>query len=51
MKIEVEVFCVATPCSIAVGYQHFRGPCCLHLHTKQHHLTSKHPSLWSGYVL
>jgi len=29
--IQVEVFWVVMPCSIAVGYQHFRGPCCLHL--------------------
>jgi hypothetical protein len=21
-----------TPCSVVVGYQHFRGPCCLSLH-------------------
>jgi hypothetical protein len=27
----VKVFWVVTPCSIVVGYQHFRGPCCLHL--------------------
>jgi hypothetical protein len=28
---QVEVFCVVTPCSVVVGYQHFRGLCCLHL--------------------
>jgi len=29
VKIEVEVFRVVKPCS-DVGYQRFRGPCCLH---------------------
>jgi hypothetical protein len=28
---QVEVFWVVTPCSVAVGYQPFSGPCCLHL--------------------
>jgi len=23
---------VVTPCSAMIGYQRFRGPCCLHLH-------------------
>jgi hypothetical protein len=32
VKIQVEVFWVVTPCSVVVGYQCFRGPCCLHLH-------------------
>jgi hypothetical protein len=31
LYVQVEVFWVVTPCSVAVGYQHFRGPCCLHL--------------------
>jgi hypothetical protein len=31
-KPKVEVFWVAMPCSIAVGYKLFGGPCCLHLH-------------------
>jgi hypothetical protein len=31
MKILVEVFWVVTPCSFAVWYQCFGGPCCLHL--------------------
>jgi len=30
-SIQVAVFCVMTPCSDVVGYQNFRGPCCLHL--------------------
>jgi hypothetical protein len=30
-KIQVEVFWVVTPCSVVVGYQRFRVPCCLHL--------------------
>jgi hypothetical protein len=31
MMFHGEVFCVMTPCSVVVGYQRFRGPCCLHL--------------------
>jgi hypothetical protein len=31
IKIQVVVFWVLTPCSVVVGYQHSRGPCCLHL--------------------
>jgi len=31
MMVMTEViFWVLTPCSVVVGYQHFRGPCCLH---------------------
>jgi hypothetical protein len=26
-----EFFLVVVPCSVVVGYQRFRGPCCLHL--------------------
>jgi hypothetical protein len=32
VKIQVEVLCVVTPCSVEVGYQSFGGPCCLYLH-------------------
>jgi hypothetical protein len=28
---QVDVFCIVTPCNVVVGYQCFRGPCCLHL--------------------
>jgi hypothetical protein len=28
---EIEVFWVVMPCSVALGYRRFRGPCCLHL--------------------
>jgi len=31
VKIQVEVFWVVMLCSVEVGYQHFAGPCCLHL--------------------
>jgi hypothetical protein len=31
VRIQVDVFWVVTPCSVAVGYQRFRGPSCLHL--------------------
>jgi len=30
-QFKVEVIWVVTPCSVAVGYWQFRGPCCLHL--------------------
>jgi len=29
--LQVKVFCVVTPCSVATGYRRFRGPCFLHL--------------------
>jgi len=32
VKIQVKVYWVMMPCNVTVGYQHFRGPCCLHLH-------------------
>jgi len=28
VKIQVQVFCIVAAWSVAVGYQHFRGPCC-----------------------
>jgi len=31
VMFQVKVFWVVTPCSVIVGYQHFRSPCCLHL--------------------
>jgi len=31
VNIRVKVFWVLISCSVVVGYQHFRGPCCLHL--------------------
>jgi hypothetical protein len=31
LMMQVEVFWVVTPYSVVVGYQRFRGPCCLHL--------------------
>jgi hypothetical protein len=30
---KVEVFWVMTPCSVVVGYQRLRGPCCPYLYT------------------
>jgi hypothetical protein len=32
IQVEVEVFWVVMPFSVAAGYQCFRGPSCLHLH-------------------
>jgi hypothetical protein len=31
VMFQVEVFWVVMPCNVVVGYQCFRGPCCLHL--------------------
>jgi hypothetical protein len=31
VMFQVEVFRIVTPCSVVVGYQRFRGPCCVHL--------------------
>jgi hypothetical protein len=36
MKIQVEIFCVVTLFSVAIGYQCFGGPCCLHFQGKVH---------------
>jgi hypothetical protein len=31
VQIQVDIFWILTPFSVAVGYQGFGGPCCLHL--------------------
>jgi hypothetical protein len=31
MELQAEVFWVLMPCSVAIGYKHFGGPCCFHL--------------------
>jgi len=31
VKIQAEFFWVMTPCGTVIGYQSFRGLCCLHL--------------------
>jgi len=31
LRLEFVVFWVVVPCSVVVGYQHFRGLCCLPL--------------------
>jgi hypothetical protein len=40
---QVEVFWIVTPCSVVVGYQRFRGSCCLHLH-----FTPKMEAAWTS---
>jgi hypothetical protein len=30
VMFQFKVFWVVMPCSVVVGYQHFRGPCCLY---------------------
>jgi hypothetical protein len=45
VKIGVEVFWVVTPCSVVVGYQHFRGSCCLQLHGEE--MQQVPPKRWS----
>jgi hypothetical protein len=34
VKIQVKFFWVVMPCSVVLGYQCFRHPCCLHLQGK-----------------
>jgi len=46
MKILVVVFQVVKLHSDMVGYEHLRGPCCLHLHT--HWRWRQHGLLWSS---
>jgi len=31
VTFHIEVFWVVTPCNSVLGYEPFRGPCCLHL--------------------
>jgi len=47
-KIQVKVFWVVMPCSIAVGYQHFRGPCSVHLQGDftYHNIPTQNSSTW-----
>jgi len=33
VRIQIEVFSSVTQCSVVVGYQSIKGPCCLHLFT------------------
>jgi len=40
-NIQVKVLWVVIPCNVAVGYQHFRGPCCLHLQVEVAVMSSK----------
>jgi len=47
MKIQVVVVVVVvvwvmTPCSFVIGYQRFRGPCCIHFHFTSLHSTPLH---------
>jgi hypothetical protein len=52
VRIQVEIFRVVMPCSVVVGYQRFRGSCCLHLQGEvtawssetlvSYHSTSRH---------
>jgi hypothetical protein len=37
VKVQVEIFCVVTPCNVVVGYQRFGGPYWLHLHATRRH--------------
>jgi hypothetical protein len=54
VKNQVEVFWVVTPCRVVVGYQLFRGPCCLSIQRKEeeawtatlHGVTTQKISTW-----
>jgi len=40
VKIQVKVFWVVIPCSVAVGYCYFVGPCCLPFYSITNQKTS-----------
>jgi hypothetical protein len=45
LKIQVEVFWLVTPCSVAIEYRRFGRPCCLHFQgedftTRRHNLNT-----------
>jgi hypothetical protein len=42
--IQVEVVWVVMLCSVVVGCQHFRGPCCLHIQGET--LVSYNSAIW-----
>jgi hypothetical protein len=53
VMFQVEIFCVVTSCIIVVGYQRFRGPCCLHFSMNlwnfgilPQHYTASQPRRW-----
>jgi len=48
VKIQVQIFWVVTPCSVAVGYRRCGGPCCLHL-SWRHDITTQKTSTTRGY--
>jgi len=49
MKVQVVLFCVMTPSSNVVGYQHFRWPCCLYLHSEVNS-AMKGTLIWGGSI-
>jgi hypothetical protein len=46
VKIQVKVLWVVMLCSVMGEYQHFRGPCCLHIQGKV-----KTETVWSSKML
>jgi len=42
--LQIEVFWVVTVCIVSVGYCHFGGPCCFHLHG----ITTQKTLTWSS---
>jgi hypothetical protein len=52
VKIQVEVFWVVTLCCFVIGYQRFRGSCCLHGSLKHNTTRRNNPEdLDLNYVL
>jgi hypothetical protein len=49
MKVQTVVFCVLTPNSNVVGYQHFRWPCCLYLQGEVNS-SMKGALIWGGSI-
>jgi hypothetical protein len=46
VNIQVMFFWVVMLYSVVVGYQHFRGPCCLHIQGELHGITTQRTSTW-----
>jgi len=42
VMFQVEVLCVVKTCSVVLGYEHFRGPCYLHLQWTSETVVSYH---------
>jgi hypothetical protein len=51
MKVPAEVFWVVMLCNVMVGYQCFRGPCCLNLYSEDGGFSSEDLNLYAYDVI